>query len=269
MDNITKSVMLTEYYETVSDMLGFRPNEETQALEESILRLIFDIFGCTDDNGEIRAAIESAQGLTTLSDVLLLTDDEITPALAVKIDILQKLKIQHLRAFDSAMFFIEIEDSALSGNKLSCKLFAALKWLGLVTEQDRKTALEIWKMLGVNGDEEAMLAVVYACDKLGETEERDKWKAAYVYLNDAERKFSPMVFSDDDNSGVQLANLILASKNKIKKSDTSINRALAQYILYSGDSFTEKLGMVSEDLNFYTVLWKSHQNNGKIKKTGF
>ncbi len=271
MKEITKRKILIEYYETVSGVLQFELNKESRDLSKKILKLLLDIFGETDEENEILLSVETAECLKTVSDAVLMIADGIKadePAFAIKAEFIRRLEIEKLKCFDLPMLYIQTERAALCGEKCACKLLASMKWLGIGTAEDKRAALEIWKTLAACGDAMAISAVIYACGELGNGEEKGKWERTSDVLLCAESTFLPMIFDRPDDAGTELANLILAAKGKEKQKDKAgIDRAMAHYILYSDDSFEEKLKAVSSETNFYPILWKS--NKRKSKKIGF
>lgn len=271
MNEIIKRKILIEYYETVSGVLQFELNKESRDLSKRILKLLLDIFGEADEENEILLSVETAECLKTVSDAVLMIADGIKadePAFAVKAEFIRRLEIEKLKCFDLPMLYIQTERAALCGEKCACKLLASMKWLGIGTAEDKRAALEIWKTLAACGDAMAISAVTYACGELGNGEEKGKWERTSNALLCAESTFLPMIFDRPDDAGTELANLILAAKGKEKQKDKAgIDRAMAHYILYSDDSFEEKLKAVSSETNFYPILWKS--NKRKSKKIGF
>lgn len=271
MNEIIKRKILIEYYETVSGVLQFEPNKESRELSEKILKLLLDIFGETDEENEILRSIEAAECLKTVSDAVLMSADGIKadePAFAVKTELIRRIEIENLKCFDLPMLYIRTEQAALCGEKCACKLLASMKWLGIGTTEDRATAFEIWKTLAACGDATAVSAVIYACGELGKVDERGKWERTGDVLLCAEKAFLPMIFDRPDDDGTEIANLILAAKGKETQNDkVEIDRAMAYYILYSEDSFEEKLKAVSSERDFHPIIWKSEKRKGK--KIGF
>ena len=267
---MTKRKILIEYYETISRVLQFEPNKERKNLTERVLKLLLDIFSEADKD-EILGAVEAVECLQTKSDAILMMADGVhaeEPAFAIKAELIRGLGIEKLKSFDLPMLYIQTERAALGGEKCSCKLLAAMKWLGIGTAEDQTAALEMWKTLAANGDDAAISAVIYACGALGNADEKEKWAKTQVLFLTAELAFLPMVFAISGETEAELANLILAIKSKGKQNGkTCVDRAMAHYILYADDSFEEKLKAVSSEESFYPILWKSHQYKGK--KFGF
>lgn len=271
MNKITERKILLEYYETVSAVLQFERSDESVELTDKVLELLLDIFGAVDGRSDIFRSVEAAECLRTASDAMLMTADGVKddePAMFIKAEAIIRLGIEKPRHFDLPMLSLRAERTALNGERSSCKLLACMKWLGIGMREDRGAALGIWKMLAANGDPSAIQAAAYACGEMGDLREREKWKLVGAALAKAENEFLPMVFDIPLDDGAELANLILVAKSNSRQNGKSaIDRAMAYYMLYCGDSFEEKLEVLSSEKNFYPAIWESHKFNGK--KYGF
>lgn len=276
MNGIKTNKILIEYYETVSNILHYESDSETEKMSDDIWGLLLAIFKIDDIENKYKNMIKSVACIQTLADIALIKNDKAksnNTAYEIKVSVLKNAGIERLNVFDMDMLVLNTQEAALIGDKCSCKLWACMNWLGIGIPENKNTAIEIWKQLAVCGERAAIEALIYAYGYLNNTEEKIRWDMVDKKLEVASENFSPLLFQDNAEdecaNDIGLANLILAIKSREAqdKNSTYINRTMAYYVLYSEDKFEEKLKSVSNEKDFFSLLWNSQKY--KNKKFGF
>ncbi len=258
-DNKT-GMIIREYFNIISPLLPFMPDSRIGEIERKILLLLCKSKNCTDIIDECSALIDDARCLQSYSDsTLLLTTDAAQHNIAydIKTEVLGKNKINKLRSFDEIIFAEDLKNAADIGDKNSCKLLAFLSWLGLVVEENKNAAQNIWAALSMSGDRPSIEMLIYAYAKTRNIAALKKWNNIKYILQHEFESFSAIAlystypeFSEEE---IQTANLIMFISQKYSGKE-AINRPMLYYALNSKDDYKTKMDKLSSETNYYIAL---------------
>lgn len=275
MHSHSTGVIIKEYFNTISPVLVFRPCEQTNKMTQQVLSLLCTANDCGHLESGCRALLAESDALQSCSDGALLRSSDILQdniACDIRMDMLSEMRIQKLRSFDASIFVQELQRHANAGERNACKLLAVLYWLGQTVPQNTTTALNIWSMLAMSGDVHALDLLVYGNTLTGRTAEAGRWMHIRSILQAACDAFSaialPAQHPDCTEEEIQTANLILfISQKQAPKGTSALCRPMLQYVLHSKDDFRTKMNRLSEDTNYFLVMYD--ENKPAPKKYGF
>ena len=267
--------IIKEFYNTVAYLLKYESSAKTIDVEHKVLGLICEFHGAPELAEDCLARIEEARCLQVCSDESLLKNSGACirgAALDIKMDVLLTHRIERIKAFNCCIFDRELKEAADLGNTEACKLLACLCWCGAVFPVNKTLAISIWSNLAINGDWEAMHALIYAYDVKGENEQADRWRHVLAILREEYDSFAPVALcskhKDSTAEEVQLANLIMFIRQKNAKGGTkNIDRSMLHYVLASKESFEYKMERLSSDTNYNLVMSMEDRFTGR--KYGF
>ncbi len=267
------SAILKEYYNIISPLLPFTANDTLRETEHNILLLLCKSMGCEEIIYECTSLIDDARQLQTVGDcALLMTTDNVQPNIAIdiKTEVLERNKISILRNFNESAFTEALKNAANIGDKNSCKLLAFLSWLGLIVEQNKNAAQNIWATLSMSGDAHSLEMLIFAYEQNGNTEAQQKWKNIRNIIQNEFDSFSAVAlysaYPEYSTQEIQTANLIMFISQKYS-SNSAINRPLLYYALNSKDDYKTKMERLSSETNYYIAL--HNEDNAEKKHCGF
>ena len=275
MTNNQISVIIKEYFNIVSPILAFEDCETIHETERKILCWLCEVKKCTDLADECWSIIDNAKCLQLSSDSLLPITSDTTPhsvAYDIKMEVLSACHINKVKKFEEYTFMDSLKADANVGEINSCKLLAALSWLGLIIPENRASAQNIWAVLAMNGDWLSVEMLIYGYETLGDAEQAKKWKHIYDILKTEYETFSAIAlysnYIEYSEEEVQIANLIMliAQKNHIK-GNSNIDRAMTHYMLNSKSDYKSKMDKLSSETNYYLATHMEDKNSDK--KFGF
>lgn len=275
MDHTMKEKqILIDYYSTISYAMDFECNKEYSEMERQIVRLIADIDGAAELADKCAEMVAGVEKIQTVQDITLVADDcAISPSCAfnIKSTFIRANNIPHLKAFDEELLALFAQSATNADQKSACRLWAFLNWLGLFGAADRDRALRAWEVLAACGDRFAIRALAYAYGKIGNEDEHSTWSAVGKLIGTALDSFEPMVIlphgSEENTRAVELADLILAAKEKNRGDSNTVDRAMAYYILHCDLPLDEKLNMIRAAQDFYPLV-REHRKY-KSSRFGF
>jgi hypothetical protein len=268
--------VIKEFYNTVAFLLNYEANDETVGAEKAILGLICEIRDCRGNEAMLWDRIEEARCIQVCSDETiarsLIPSFSRNVAMTLRMDALQANNIDRIRMFNIHAFTDEIRECADLGNRVACKLLAALYWIGSLLPKNRQVALKIWSTLAASGDTDAIRTLVYAYDEEKNTEESQKWRNVLGILLAQYESFSPVALASDykeyTSEEIHLANLISFIRQSGGSRDTGmIDRPMMHYVLESKEDYEFKMKRIATDTNYYLVMKMNDQYMGK--KFGF
>jgi hypothetical protein len=265
--------VLKELYNTELLLLMFERDERAARIERGLFDLLCGIFGLRE-TAELWKMVQEAGSLQTSRDESFLKTApnlKENPSAIWKMEMLLAMKIQQTLPFNPAVIAEKVIAYAEQGQRHACKLFACLSWLGIILPENRSAAVETWAALSMDGDYEAVRALVYAHEQLGHGKEADKWRGILHILNAEQAAFSsvaiPSRYREFAREQVDMANLILFMRQKNACEDKPLNRAMLRYLLESPEPYEKKMWRLSVPTDFSEVLLEAGQNEDR--KFGF
>jgi len=265
--------IIKEYFDTTSCLLSYGYDEQKKEIVKSVLELILKIENKSNSFDKFWQHIEKTDALQTVSERKLLQNNDLLFhdfVFDIKIELLEKYKINHLMVLDKDIFLEILKEQAFLGEVRACKLLACLYWLETEGEQYKDVAITIWEMLAISGDFFAMKALIFANKQRNNKSENNKWNKIHKLLTDAYESFVPIVTDDGKVSEeeLELANLIIYVRQSPKeKSPEYLDRMLLYYVLHSKDSYTNKMKYLQSESNYNLLLQQEVKYNDK--KFGF
>ena len=254
-------IVLQEYYNIVAPLLEFEECDKICEIEHKVLSFLCEIMECSELYQECWALIDNAKCLQAFADgALLFSSDSRCENVAfdIKMEVLKENNINKIKKFNEGIFIQDMKHQANIGDRNSCKLLAAMSWLGMIIPPNQGVAHSIWSVLAVSGDWVSMDMLIYVCKSLDKTD-ADKWTHVKEILCSEYDSFSAIAqysnYLNYREEEVQLANLIMyVSQMKDGKSVKIIDRPMLHYILYSRDDYKTKMVKISSDTNFYLAM---------------
>ena len=266
--------MLQEYYNIISPLLEFEDCDKIREIERKVLSFLCEILECNKFFEDCWKLIDSAKCLQSSSDgALLFSSDSCHDNVAfdIKMEVLKENNINKTKKFIEDFFIQELKRKANIGERNSCKLLAAISWLGVIVSSNVSVAQNIWSVLAVSGDWVSLDMLIYGYQSLNKTE-AEKWTHVKEILRSEYESFSAIAqysnYSNYREDEVQLANLIMfVSQRKDRKTVKTIERPMLHYILNSEDDYSTKMEKLSSDTNYYLAMHV--ENKYANKKYGF
>jgi hypothetical protein len=270
-----KTSIIKEFYNTVAYLLKYESSAKTVDRERSVLSLICDFYESPSLFEDCWKSVDEARSLQVCSDESLLKNSctcEHSATWDLKMDVLLKHSIERTKYFNRYVFERELKEAADFGETDACKLLACLNWMGVIFPVNKTVALNIWSNLAINGDWEAIRAVIYAYDAQENESESTRWRHILGILRDEYEAFAPVALCSKHKEctvdEVQLANLILFIRQKnARGGGKNIDRSMLHYVLVSNESFEYKMERLSSDTNYNLVMALEDRFMGK--KYGF
>lgn len=265
--------VLKELYNTEILLLMYERDEQAARIERMLFDLLCEIFGL-DETAELWMSVQEAGSLqTSLDESFLKTVPGLkeNPSAIWKMGVLLKQNIQQTLPFNPTVIAEEIVGQAEVGQRSICKLFAALSWLGVILPENQSAAVETWTMLAFDGDCEAVRALAYAYDRLGNAEEADKWRRILHILDAEQAVFSsvalPSHYKDYTSEQLNMVNLIMFMRQMNSAEDKPLNRPMLRYLRESHEPYEKKMWRLSVSTDFSRLLREEEQS--EERKFGF
>lgn len=265
--------VLKELYNTEILLLMYERDEQAARIERMLFDMLCEIFGLRE-KAELWKTVQEAGSLqTSLDESFLKTVPSLkeNPSAIWKMGVLLTQKIRQTLPFNPAVIAEEVVARAEQGQRSACKLFAALSWLGVILPGNQAAAVETWTVLSFDGDCEAVRALVYAHERLGNAEEADKWRRILHILDAEQAVFSsvalPSHYKDYTSEQLNTVNLILFMRQKNATEDKPLNRPMLRYLQESREPYEKKMWRLSVPTDFSKLLREEEQS--EERKFGF
>lgn len=262
--NAKMKMIVKEFYTTMTRAMDYEWDEGHRSLAYKVLGFLMEINGEVGLLREIWSVIQGAACVKTCTDVSLMSSfentvsEDIKTAIGIKSDILFSYKITRQKPFDMDLLTESLRAPVERGESSACKLWAILCWLDMVDRCRKQTAISIWEMLAIYGDEAAMLALAYSCGRLGRERDSELWSEVFRLRGDVDSMTSVLgALSLEPGDAEAISELISCVQIKAteRRQDVEhIDVHLARYALYSKDDLRTKLERISSEKNFYLVL---------------
>lgn len=272
-------LIMSEFYETMDNVLMFEWCKGNKELSSQVLNLILRINNQDHLYKECNKLLEKAATLQNITDCNILdfenidlTNDE-RIILDIKAQRILKQKVEEVRVFDLDIIMEETKRNMLKGEVDACKLYAIYNWLELSNETKRLKAINLWETLAYSGDEFSMLALIYAYHILEDEENEKAWNEIYHIIRNSKETLSPIIEENYYNSSslgaLQKSEIILSIMNVNREKENGLlNLAQIYYAINSKDTQDKKIeNICNKDTNYYILLLRE-KRIGK-KKFGF
>lgn len=266
--------IIKEFYGTIAPLLAYQEDGLTRTAEEALLDLLCQIRDRQDLKRPCWDRIREATWLQVCTDASLLeTVETVSGGVAVeeKLKMLTQQQVYRRQHFSRTVFLCDLEERADAGGIAECKLLAALNWLGWGVERNESAALRIWSILAVNGDIEAMGALVYGYRQREEQTQAGKWEHVMGILNRERENFSSVArkthYPQCTTEELELANAILYIVHNKQTGKQKINRSMLQYVLDSREDYRLKMKRLATESVYQLVLYDEDKFTGR--KFGF
>ena len=276
--NAKMKMIVKEFYTIMTCAMDYDWNEQHQDLAYKLLDFWMEINGEAERLEEIWGVVQGAACVQTCADVSLMgslentVSEDVKMAIGIKSDILFSNKITRQKPFDVDLLKESLRNPMERGEVCACKLWAVLCWLGLVDRCGKQTAISIWEMLAINGDESSMLSLVLGYRTLGKERDSERWNEVFRLRGDAGAMTDVMrSLSLDPGEAESISELISCVQTRASERRHEvecIDIHLARYALYSKDDLRTKLERISSERNFYLVMLNERMREKK-KPIGF
>ena len=276
--NAKIKMIVKEFYTAMTCAMDYEWNEQHKSLAHKVLNFLLEINGEAELLDEIWSVIHGAACVKTCADVSLMgslentVSEDVKMAIGIKSDILFSKQITRQKPFDIDLLKESLRTPVERGETRACKLWAVLCWLGLVDRCGKQTAISIWEMLAINGDETAMLALALGHRTLGKERDAELWNEVFHLRGDVGAMTSVMealsLEPGEAESICELISCVQTRASERRQEVECIDVHLARYALYSKDDLRTKLERISSERNFYLVMLNERMRE-KRKPIGF